>query len=255
MSCLADAPLNERFKKQPTHEQLLATLSSTCFASVRLYYSYDDEQWPPPPPLPPRLLTRLARSASTLTALHHLPLVKPWEEPSPDDTGRGLAALTRLRALTLRQTWEHFAELRAGDLPPSLEDLKLVMQHPRHVQSVHKDLPLFVDFDMLHNLRRLTLAEYWAWGYGGTRRCFRPAWRYVHRRSSDLSAEPFTNSCQNPLHYRPGQPFTNSCQNPLHYRPGQLFDMASKPSQRFARWISMQPPPSERAVAVIGAAH
>ena len=141
-------------------EQLLATLSSTCFASVRMHHSYRDDQWPLLPALPPMIVTALARSASTLTALHDLPLVKPWVAPPPDGPGLGLAALTRLRALTLRQTWEDFAELRAGDLPPSLEDLKLVMQNPRHVEGVSDDLPLFVAFDMLQNLRRITLSEY-----------------------------------------------------------------------------------------------
>ena len=139
-------------------KQLLATLRSTCFASMRLYNGYSDEQWPLLPALPPRIVTALTRSASTLTALHDLPLVEPWEEA--DDTGPGLAALTQLRALTLRLTWEGFAELRAEDLPPSLEELTLVMQHPRDVFLFWTDLPLFVAFDRLHSLRRITLSEY-----------------------------------------------------------------------------------------------
>ena len=73
--------------------------------------------------------------------------------------GLGLAALTRLRALTLRQTWAELAELRAGDLPPSLEELKLVMQFAHDVDCFWTDLPLFVGFDRLHNLRRITLSE------------------------------------------------------------------------------------------------
>ncbi len=156
----ADAPLNKHFNEKLRPKQLLATLSSTCFASVRLYYSYPDQQWLPPPALPPMIVTALARSASTLTALHHLPLVEPWVEPSPDDTGLGLAALTQLRALTLRQTWEDLTQLRADDLPPSLEDLTLVMQHPRDLDCFWEDLPSFVAFDRLQNLRRLTLDEY-----------------------------------------------------------------------------------------------
>ena len=133
---------------------------------MRLYYSYDDEQWPPALALPPMIVTALAwRSALTLTALHHLPLVEPWVEPGVDpwvqpDTGLGLAALTQLRALTLRQTWEDFAELRAEDLPPSLEDLTLVMQHPHQEGGFGEDLPAFVAFDRLQNLRRIALSEY-----------------------------------------------------------------------------------------------
>ncbi len=165
MSCLADAPLNQHFEKELTPKQLLATLTSTCFASVHLHHSRRKRcSCPPCPALPPMIVSALApRSASTLTALHNLPLVEPWVEPLLHDPGLGLTALTRLRALTLRQTWEELKELRAADLPLSLEDLKLVdvVEHPRHVERVWEDLPLFVAFDALQNLRRITLANYW----------------------------------------------------------------------------------------------
>jgi len=149
--------------KKLTPEQLLATLSSTCFGSVHLHCSVH-EHWPPPPPLLPMVVSALAsRSASTLTALHELPLVKPWVEPLPDDPGLGLVALTQLRTLTLLQTWDGFAELRGTKLPPSLEDLTLVMDHPDDVSAVWEDLPLLVAFDRLRSLRRITLIEYWSW--------------------------------------------------------------------------------------------
>ncbi len=152
------------FTKELRPKQLLAALSSACFSSVHLFWGEADGHWPPPPPLLPMVFSVLAsRSASTLTALHDLPLVEPWMEPPPDDPGLGLAALTRLHTLTLRQTWDGFAELRATDLPPSLEDLALVMDRPVDVSAVWEDLPLFIAFDRLQNLRRITLTEYLSW--------------------------------------------------------------------------------------------
>jgi len=164
VSCLADAPLNQHFEKELTPKQLLATLTSTCFASVHLHHSRRKRcSCPPCPALPPMIVSALAPRSASLTALYNLPLVEPWVEPPPHDPGLGLTALTRLRALTLRQTWEELAELRAAELPPSLEDLKLVdvVEHPRHVERVWEDLPLFVAFDTFQNLRQITLADYW----------------------------------------------------------------------------------------------
>ena len=162
----------------PTPKRLLAGLSSACLGSVRLCFGgqVQYEQWPLPPALPPMVVTALvARSASTLTALHELPLVEPWVEPPPKEPGLGLAALTQLRALTLRQTWGELEELRATDLPSSLEDLTMVMEHPDWVQAVWEDLPVFVAFDRLQHLRRITLAHYWSWA-----RWNRPeSWRHL----------------------------------------------------------------------------
>lgn len=153
------------FEKKLTDKRLLAVLSSGGFSSVRLTHSVYG-QWPPIPILPPLIAKRLAKhSAPTLTALHDLPLVENWwsrDEPRPGDPGLKLAALTQLRALTLRQTWHGPAELRAKELPPSLEDLTLVMDRAGHVAAAWEP-PRLVAFDRLRNLRRITFVEYRSW--------------------------------------------------------------------------------------------
>jgi len=187
----ADAPVPKHFTKQLPPKKLLATLSSTCLSSVHLFWDTEEGQWPPPPALPPMIVSALApRSASTLTALHDLPLVKRWVEPLPDDTGLGLAALTQLRALTLRQTWEELAELRADDFPLSLEDLTLVMEHPDYVEAVWEDLPRFVAFDRLQNLRRITISEYWVLKTRWHPALLPPSLEVMHGRPSGHSAKP-----------------------------------------------------------------
>ena len=136
-------------------------LTSERFCGVRLYYSVQDEQWPPPPQLPPLVVSALAGSASMLIALQNLPLV----EPSSGDPELVLAAFTQLRELSLRQTW-HMDVLRATNLPASLEDLQLIMNLPDFVDALGQDPPLFEAFDRLHNLRRITLTDYWSWNLG-----------------------------------------------------------------------------------------
>jgi len=136
-----------------------AAQSGACFGSVHVHLSATP-QWPPPSDTPSRILSALAGSAATLTALHGLPLVKP---PAGGDPGLGLAAFTELRDLSLRQTWREMDVLQATDLPASLQDLKVVMNIAEHKGIPIGQLqapPLFVAFDRLQSLRRVTLAGY-----------------------------------------------------------------------------------------------
>jgi len=162
--CHAGAPLHldvaEEFTDKPTPQQLQAVLTSERFCGVRLYYSVQDEQWPPPPQLPPLVVSALAGSASMLTALHDLPLIEP-RSGSPELV---LAAFTQLRELSLRQTW-HLDVLRAAELPASLEDLQLIMDIPDNTDAlINEDPPPFFEaFDRLHSLRRITLTDFRSW--------------------------------------------------------------------------------------------
>ena len=109
---------------------------------------------------PSRILSALAGSAATLTALHGLPVVKP---PAGCDPGLGLAAFTELRNLSLRQTWREMDVLQATDLPATLQDLKIVMNIAEYRGTPLGQLqapPLFVAFHRLQSLRRVTLAGY-----------------------------------------------------------------------------------------------
>ena len=108
---------------------LAAAPSSACISSVRPLYNdpeyMEDGQWPPPPELPSLFASALASSASTLVELHDLPLV----EPASGLQAVGLAALTRLRVLTLRLATAIEA-LPSTLLPASLEDLTLTSHLP-----------------------------------------------------------------------------------------------------------------------------
>ena len=136
-----------------SQSQLRAALSSVAAASVRLQYG----RRVPPPMSQSRLLPALAGSAPTLAALHGLRLAV---DSMPPGLPPGLPAFTRLRALTLCQTRQRRALLRATQLPPSLEDLTLALTVPDVQRIGHAGPPLLVGFDGLCNLQRLTLADY-----------------------------------------------------------------------------------------------
>ena len=152
-------PLHLVFEKQLAPERLQAALSSVrAVGSLTLH----DSVTKLPPDTPSLLVSALAEtSASTLTALHGLPLLKPDWEPEPD-----LTPFTALRALTLRQTLESPELLRAANLPASLEEMTLLLSAP--VMKVFADPfascpPLFVGFERLRNLRRITIENYFFW--------------------------------------------------------------------------------------------
>ncbi len=135
-------------------QQLPAALSSVPLASVTLrdslvmLHSWNTSE----------AVSALASSASTLTALHGLPLYAAQQNrPQP-----GLAAFTQLRALTLYQTEAAPKALRAMHLPASLEELTLESQIAVTWAAdwMQYRLPSIVAFDELTRLRRLTLASF-----------------------------------------------------------------------------------------------
>ena len=174
----AGLPLNLEFSRGMMPDWLAAAPSGARFGSVHLPDDPEgmgDEQWPPLPKRPPLVVSALAGSASTLAALHNLPLRKlPADDSDPEV---GLAAFTQLRELSLRQIW-HMDVLRAADLPASLEDFELIMNLADLEGFDWPGPPNFVAFDSHQNLRRITLAGFPSWkigGYSRQRRRWRPA--------------------------------------------------------------------------------
>ena len=141
-----------------------ATESGACFASVHVHLSAR-ERWPPPSDTPSRIVSALAGSAATLTALHGLPLMEGQLR-----SAAGLGAFTRLRALSLLQATQgsELRSLQAAQLPTALEQLKLT-------QTVaDPSLPIFADLDRLSSLRQLTFADNIIWDSGADRQNRRP---------------------------------------------------------------------------------
>ncbi len=150
----------ELFSATQTLLQLLAVLLSGCFASVDLRNRL--ARSPPLLRVPELVVAALLRSKSTLTVLHDLPLVKPEEQPPAL-----LRLFSRLRSLTLLQTWSGLSMLRlAQQLPASVEELTLVLAAPS--EEAPASLPLFNDLENLPSLRRLTFANYRTWELGST---------------------------------------------------------------------------------------
>ena len=154
-SAHAGVPLHVDLRPPLTPERLRVVLSSARYASVNLHGSLTEVR-PVPPESPALVVAALAGSASTLTALHGLPLVEPADHPEP-----GLAAFTRLRVLTLRQTWAALEVLRVAQLPASLTELQLSVDTNKRTS-----LPLFVGLDGLSSLRRITSAGHVRWKLG-----------------------------------------------------------------------------------------
>jgi len=182
----AGMPLKLEFSCGMMPDWLAAAPPGVRFGSVHLPYDPEgmgDEQWPALPKRPPPVVSALAGSASTLTALHNLPL----REPPSGAPMLGLVAFTQLRALSLRQTG-HVDVLRATNLPASLEDLELIMNLADDEGTDWIGSPKFVAFDSHQNLRRITLAGFPTWNIGGydrQRRLWRPA---LLRRSLEVCA-------------------------------------------------------------------
>ena len=152
----AGVPLHAVFQSELTLEQLQAALSSMSVASVTLHSSLLMLL----PASSSVAVAALARSASTLTALHGLPLPK-----LPDSHGLQLTAFAQLRALTLGHSVDSVRVLRATHFPPSLLEFTVSVHAPPndYLASMHMPPPLLVDFDRLHSLRRLSLACYTQW--------------------------------------------------------------------------------------------
>jgi len=93
-------------------------------------------------------------AAPTLSALHGLTLGELEVSQS-----LGLAAFARLRALTLRQLPAEPEVMCATLLPLSLVELRLKADGPEQVP------PLLSSFGRLHQLRRITFANYFVWHF------------------------------------------------------------------------------------------
>ena len=150
-SASADVPLHTVFQSELTLEQLQAALCSVSVASVVLHSSLLTQL----PALSSVAVAALAPSASTLTALHGLPLPE-----LPDSHGLQLTAFSQLRALTLHHWRDSVKILRATHLPPSLLDITASVHTPHSHYTQGMQLPLLVDFDRLHSLRRMSFVSY-----------------------------------------------------------------------------------------------
>ncbi len=158
MPCRAGVPLRVVFTTQLSLQRLLAALLSIPVASVTLHDSLGALH----SRTVSKVMSALATSSATLTALHGLALSVAQRDRRPQP---GLAAFTRLRALTLHQTEERPEALRATHLPASLEELTLARQAAVDTDWRPSELPALVAFGGLSKLRRLTLAgfEYGWW--------------------------------------------------------------------------------------------
>ena len=143
------------FRSHLTPERLRAALSSVSVASMTLHNSPMQ-----PPRVPPGLVSALAGSAPTLTALHGLPTAELQSESQLP-----LAAFPRLRALTLRQTRNSPGVLPATLLPPSLKEFALTYSDAPNDGDHNRPMRL-VGFDALSQLRRITLAGHTFWPLG-----------------------------------------------------------------------------------------
>jgi len=157
--CKAGAPLRVELRSEWAPEGLpsqclLPALSSGCIVSVEFHDSLMATS-----PFVQTLVTgALARSRSTLTALHGLRLIEEAGVHKPD-----LGAFTTLRELTLCHWRDTSGTLLAAQLPSSLEELR-VEEHTRprkHTRAL--PLPDLFAFDRLHRLRRLTFVDHKLW--------------------------------------------------------------------------------------------
>ena len=154
-----------------TIEWVRTALQKVPFACVRLPYSFLDH------PGPLGLVSALAGSVSTLTELRGLPAAE-----LEDSQERGLAAFTRLRALTVRQTPESPVALSATLLPACLVELEIEAADPLETGSLIAPPPLGA-FRKLDRLRRMVYTDFaqWNWAAAPADNCsFRRAWRYAH---------------------------------------------------------------------------
>ncbi len=129
-----------------TPSQLRAALTSVRFASVTLHNTLGDGLTAKTA----AVMAALAGSASTLTAVHDLPL--------RNSETLTLAAFPRLRAVTLRVVQSSPGLLSATQLPISLEELTL-----EGIRHRTRNPPCFASLETLRNLRRLTFRNFQRW--------------------------------------------------------------------------------------------
>ena len=108
------------------------------------------------------LVSALAGSASTLTALYGL-----TAEELGDSRQRGLAAFAQLRDLTLLQTELSPVALSAALLPASLEELDIAFADPAETGGPEAP-PLLAAFETLCSLRRVTFTCFAHWVLGSS---------------------------------------------------------------------------------------
>jgi len=153
----AGVPLHAVFPSELAPERLqaaLAALAGAPLVGVTLPESVSEL----PAVALSGILSALAGSAPTLTALHGVPILDLPVGPTA-----GLGRLTQLRVLTLRQTADSRQEgLLDSQLPASVQELTLVGVPLDEGDPPAYLLPL-MDFHRLHNLRRLTLADQQSW--------------------------------------------------------------------------------------------
>ena len=138
-----------------------------------------------PPTRVPQIVSAMAASAATLTALRGLPLVGPEDGPQAD-----LTAFTRLRGLSLRQTLGSPDVLRAEHLPASLEDIMVVLDVPLdQILAVAYTIypPVFAALERFRNLRRIVLANYPDWALN--------SWDNELRQGGPLRVPPNLEVC------------------------------------------------------------
>ena len=152
-----------------TPERLLVALAGKHVASVRVP---DCLVLQPGPRL--SLVSALADSAPTLTALYGLPLGELQESP-----GQGLAGFTRLRSLMLRRPDLPCVPppaLSATLLPASLQELTVRAADPEET-SDYGVMPALVAFERLCHLHRISFGHHAIWklrGWGHVEGLARP---------------------------------------------------------------------------------
>ena len=152
----AGVPLRVVFQSRLASRRLRSALAAVPLGDVELHHSLMK--------LHRRTLSAvvsaLATSAATLTALRALPL----EAALRDRPQLGLAALTQLRAVSFYQAVNALEGLQATHLPTSLQKLELICFDPEEAEDWdHPMPPALIDFDRLHNLRRISLSLYASW--------------------------------------------------------------------------------------------
>ena len=139
-------PLHLVYQKKASVKALRTAANSARVATVQLHRGLSLTQ----PTGTAAVMAALKRSASTLTALHGLPMRVGHE--------LGLAAFTQLHSLTLRMTRWAPGFLRATDLLVSLRELTI-----DGVECAYAQLPCLPVLDGLRHLRRITIVNHDKW--------------------------------------------------------------------------------------------
>jgi len=125
-------------------KRLRAALRTVSVTDLTLHHSFVQQE-----PTYGELVWALAGLSATLTALQGLPL-----EELRDSKPLGLAAFTRLRALTLRRQPDEYGAVRAKLLPQSLTALRLEAADPG---AANLKPPRLIALGRLQHLRAITI--------------------------------------------------------------------------------------------------